>query len=49
MKAMAPKEISLADIYRSVVPFVLIMIFGLAILMVFPGISTWLPNLYYNK
>ncbi len=49
MKAMAPKEITLVDIYRSVVPFVLIMIFGLAILMVFPQISTWLPNLYYNK
>jgi len=49
MKAMAPKEITLVDIYRSVVPFVLIMVVGLAILMVFPQISTWLPNLYYNK
>ncbi len=49
MKAMAPKEITLADIYRSVVPFVLLMIVGLAILMRFPIISTWLPNLYYNK
>jgi tripartite ATP-independent transporter DctM subunit len=49
MKAMAPKEITLVDIYRSVVPFVLLMVCGLAILMVFPQISTWLPNLYYNK
>jgi tripartite ATP-independent transporter DctM subunit len=49
MKAMAPPEITLVDIYRSVVPFVFIMIVGLAILMVFPQISTWLPNLYYNK
>ena len=49
MKAMAPKEITLVDIYRSVVPFVLVMVVGLAVLMVFPQISTWLPNLYYNK
>ncbi len=49
MKAMAPPEISLGDIYRSVIPFVLLMIVGLVILMVFPQISTFLPNLYYNK
>ena len=49
MKAMAPKDISLGDIYRSVVPFVGLMIFGLALLMVFPQIATWLPNLYAGK
>jgi len=49
MKAMAPKEISLGDIYRSVVPFVGLMILGLALLMVFPQIATWLPNLYAGK
>lgn len=49
MKAMAPKEISLGDIYRSVVPFVGLMLIGLALLMVFPQIATWLPNLYAGK
>lgn len=49
MRAMAPKEITLADIYRSVVPFVLIMILGLVILMIFPQISLFLPNLYFGK
>jgi tripartite ATP-independent transporter DctM subunit len=44
MRAMAPKEISLADIYRSIIPFVLVMCFGLAIVMVFPEIATWLPD-----
>ena len=48
MKAMAPPEISLADIYRSIVPFVLVMIFGLAVVMIFPEIALWLPNLYYG-
>ncbi len=49
MRAMAPKEITLADIYRSIIPFVLIMVFGLALVMVFPEIALWLPSLYYGK
>ena len=35
MRAMAPKEITLADIYRSIIPFVLVMVFGLAVVMIF--------------
>ncbi len=49
MKAMAPPEITLMDIYNSIVPFVLVMIFGLAIVILFPGIALWLPNLYFGK
>jgi tripartite ATP-independent transporter DctM subunit len=49
MRAMAPPEISLLDIYRSIVPFVLVMCFGLALVMIFPQIALWLPNLYYGK
>ena len=44
MRAMAPKEISLMDIYRSIIPFVLVMCLGLAIVMIFPEIATWLPE-----
>jgi len=49
MRAMAPKEITLGDIYRSITPFVLVMIFGLALVIIFPEIALWLPNLYYGK
>ena len=49
MKAMAPKEVSLGDIYRSIIPFVLVMMVGLAIVMLFPQIAMWLPNLYFGK
>ena len=44
MKAMAPKEITLIDIYRSIIPFVLVMLFGLIIMMMFPQIALWLPG-----
>jgi TRAP-type mannitol/chloroaromatic compound transport system permease large subunit len=44
MRAMAPKEITLIDIYRSIIPFVLVMLFGLVIMMMFPQIALWLPT-----
>jgi tripartite ATP-independent transporter DctM subunit len=49
MRAMAPPEITLVDIYRSIIPFVLLMILGLALVIVFPEIALWLPELYYGK
>jgi TRAP-type mannitol/chloroaromatic compound transport system permease large subunit len=49
MRAMAPPEISLMDIYRSIVPFVLVMCLGLALVMIFPQIALWLPNHFYGK
>ena len=48
MRAMAPKEVTLGDIYRSIFPFVLVMIFGLALVMLFPQIALWLPERYYG-
>ena len=44
MRAMAPPEVSLADIYRSIFPFVGVMILGLALVMAFPHIALWLPQ-----
>lgn len=44
MRAMAPKEITIVDIYRSIIPFVIIMAFTLVLIMVFPQIALWLPG-----
>lgn len=49
MRAMAPPEISLKDIYSSILPFVLVMVVALAIVMSFPQIALWLPNYVYGK
>jgi tripartite ATP-independent transporter DctM subunit len=49
MRAMAPPEVSLGDIYRSIVPFVLVMILGLGLVTAFPDIALWLPDYVYNK
>lgn len=44
MRSLAPKEITLVDIYRSIWPFAAIMMFTIVILMVFPQIALWLPE-----
>jgi tripartite ATP-independent transporter DctM subunit len=49
MRAMAPPEISLGDIYRSIIPFVGVMILALALVMTFPEIALWLPNTIYGR
>ncbi|BBU54321.1 C4-dicarboxylate ABC transporter [Mameliella alba] len=49
MRAMAPPEIGLRDIYRSIIPFALVMVLALALVMIFPQIALWLPDLVYGK
>jgi tripartite ATP-independent transporter DctM subunit len=44
MRAMAPPEVTLSDIYRSIIPFVFVMILGLTIVMLFPDVALWLPE-----
>jgi len=46
MRAMAPKEITLSDIYNSITPFLLVMLFALILVMIFPQIATYLPDKY---
>lgn len=45
MKGVVPPGISIGDIYRSTIPFVLLQGSGLVLVMLFPQLATWLPNL----
>ncbi|MDW3224414.1 MAG: TRAP transporter large permease subunit [Paracoccaceae bacterium] len=49
MRAMAPPEITLRDIYTSILPFVGVMLVCLALIMTFPQIALWLPEYVYGK
>ena len=49
MRAMAPPEITLVDIYRSIVPFFFLMVLSIVIIMIFPQIALWLPELYSGR
>ncbi len=49
MRAMAPPEVTLRDIYGSILPFVFVMVLALAVIMMFPQIALWLPETVYAK
>ncbi|MCC0049354.1 MAG: TRAP transporter large permease subunit [Tepidamorphaceae bacterium] len=49
MRAMAPKEITIQDIYRSILPFVGVMILALGLVTAFPEIALWLPQHVYAR
>jgi tripartite ATP-independent transporter DctM subunit len=45
MKAIAPPGVTMTDIYRSIVPYVILQGIGLVIVIIFPQIALWLPSL----
>jgi tripartite ATP-independent transporter DctM subunit len=49
MRAMAPPEITIRDIYASIWPFVGVMVLALMLVMAFPQIALWLPGYVYGN
>jgi len=47
VKALAPKGIGLMRVYRGVVPFVILQLIGLTLVLLIPGLATWLPRAVY--
>lgn len=48
LRGVAPKSVSTMQIYKGVLPFILIQMFGLLLLSIFPGLATWLPGVIYG-
>ncbi|MBW1711538.1 MAG: TRAP transporter large permease subunit [Deltaproteobacteria bacterium] len=48
LKGVAPPEITMIDIYKSISPFLTIKFIVLGLCMAFPKIITWLPNLLFG-
>ncbi|KFB08565.1 TRAP transporter large permease subunit [Nitratireductor basaltis] len=44
LKSVAPKDMSLSEIFRALVPFIAIQVVALAIVLFFPEVALWLPN-----
>ncbi|OIP87567.1 MAG: tripartite transporter [Rhodobacterales bacterium CG2_30_65_12] len=47
-RSVAPPSITTGEIYRSIVPFVMIQILAIAVLALFPPLATWLPGLLFR-
>jgi tripartite ATP-independent transporter DctM subunit len=48
-KGVAPPEYSMGDVYRGILPFVMIQIIALTTLIFFPQIITYLPDLFFGR
>jgi TRAP-type mannitol/chloroaromatic compound transport system permease large subunit len=45
VKGVAPKGTSLTDVYRAALPFIICDLVVMGVLLLFPGVVTWLPTL----
>lgn len=48
VKGVAEADVSLEDLFRGVMPYFIMMLAALAIIIAFPAMSTYLPNLMVN-
>ena len=48
MKGVAPPEVKLQQIYKGIVPFVVLQLIGLTMIITFPDIALWLPRVLLN-
>ncbi len=44
LKGITPSDVTMSNIYKSIFPFVVVMILILILVGIFPGIATWFPN-----
>ena len=49
LKSIVPSDVSMADIYRSVIPFVGVQFLCLVLIMYFPEIALWLPSMMLKQ
>jgi tripartite ATP-independent transporter DctM subunit len=48
LKGVAPKHVSIDEIFAGVMPFIFIVVLAMAMLYIFPGFALWLPNYLYG-
>jgi len=48
IKSISP-DTPIRDIYVAIIPFIIIQAVGLTIVMLWPEIALWLPNLFFGK
>ena len=49
LKGVAPKHVSINDIFAGVTPFMVIVLFAMVLLYIFPAIGMWLPSYLYGR
>lgn len=47
MKGVAPPEVTMGDIYRSILPFILMQLAVVLLILVYPQLVLWLPDILF--
>ena len=48
LKAVAPSDVTISELYQSVLPYMALQVIGIVLCMIFPGIVLWLPNTMFR-
>jgi len=48
LKGLAPPSVRITQIYRGVIPFVILQLIGLSLVIIFPQLALWLPSVVYH-
>jgi TRAP-type mannitol/chloroaromatic compound transport system permease large subunit len=48
LKGIAPPRVTLIQIFNGCYPFLALILLAMVMVYVFPGLTTWLPNLIYG-
>jgi TRAP-type mannitol/chloroaromatic compound transport system permease large subunit len=48
LKGVCPPEVELVDIYKGVIPFIILQLTGLIIIAIWPQLVIWLPAMIYG-
>ncbi|MBH67461.1 MAG: C4-dicarboxylate ABC transporter permease [Rhodospirillaceae bacterium] len=49
LRGISPPELRLADMYRGVVPFIILHFVCLGLIIMFPGLALWLPEIMFDR
>lgn len=49
IKGVAPPGVTMSDIYTSVIPYVIVTLIGVLLIVLFPQIALYFPNLFFGK
>ena len=49
MKGVAPSIVKMQEIYRGIIPFVILQVIGIALVLSFPKLALWLPEVVFGR
>ena len=49
LKGVAPPEVTIRVIYRGIIPFVGLQLFGIALMIIWPGLVLWIPDAVFGN